>query len=69
MSVLSFRLDDELHESLRRRAEQEGRSVNSLLARAAEEYLARHTENEYVHELGVESVQRWHNLLQRLSDA
>lgn len=68
MSVLSFRLDDELHESLRKRAEEEGRSVNSLLARAAEEYLVRHTENEHVHELGVESVQRWHNLLRRLSE-
>ena len=65
---MSFRLDDELHEAVRKRAEHEGRSVNSLLIRAAEEYVARHTENERVHQLGVESTQEWENLLRRLSE-
>lgn len=68
MSTLSLRLDDDLHEALRQRARHEARSVNTLLARAAEEYLARHGENERVHQLGVESVERWANLLRRLSE-
>lgn len=67
MSTMSFRLDDELHESLRKRAEREGSSVNSLLARAAEEYLVRHNENERVHQLGVQSTRQWADLLRRLA--
>lgn len=68
MSTMSFRLNDELHEAVRQRAEQEGRSVNSLLAKAAEEYLVRHTEDEHVRQLGVESTRQWANLLRRLSE-
>lgn len=68
MSAVNLRLDDELHAALRRRAKNEGRSVNSVLVAAAEEYLVRHAENERVHQLGVESVQRWDNLLRRLSE-
>ena len=68
MTTMSFRLNEELHESIKQQAEHEGRSVNSLLARAAEEYLLRHSENEYVHQLGTESVRRHANLLRRLSE-
>lgn len=41
VSAISFRPTDELHQALRETAQQEGRSIQSLLDAAARDYLQR----------------------------
>ncbi|MCT9929402.1 Arc family DNA-binding protein [Planotetraspora sp. A-T 1434] len=64
---MTLRLSDEQTEALRRRAEEEGRSMQQVVLAAVEEYLARHSADEEVHRLGVDAVRRWKPVLDRLA--
>ncbi|WP_093167421.1 FitA-like ribbon-helix-helix domain-containing protein [Sinosporangium album] len=66
--AMTLRLSDEQTEALRRRAEQEGRSMQQVALHAIEEYLARRSDDEEVHRLGVEAVRRWKPVLDRLAE-
>ncbi|MFI6885843.1 CopG family transcriptional regulator [Streptosporangium canum] len=58
-------MNDEQTEALRKRADEEGRSMRQIVLSALEEYLARRSDEE-VHRLGVKSVERWRTVLDRL---
>ncbi|MEZ0072572.1 FitA-like ribbon-helix-helix domain-containing protein [Planotetraspora sp. GP83] len=64
---MTLRLSDEQTEALRRRAEEEGRSMQQVVLAAVEEYLARHSADKEVHRLGVDAVRRWKPVLDRLA--
>ncbi|GAA2887155.1 hypothetical protein GCM10010517_51000 [Streptosporangium fragile] len=65
---MTLRLSDEQTDALRRRAEREGRSMQQVVLSAVDEYLARHSDDEEVHRLGVEVVRRWKPVLDRLAE-
>ncbi|MGV9600395.1 Arc family DNA-binding protein [Streptosporangium sandarakinum] len=64
--AMTLRLSDEQTEALRKRAEEEGRSMQQIVLSAVEEYLARRSDDEEVHRLGVKSAERWRAVLDRL---
>lgn len=65
---MTLRLSDEQTDALRRRAEREGRSMQQVVLSAVDGYLARHSDDEEVHRLGVEAVRRWKPVLDRLAE-
>ncbi|WP_433240302.1 CopG family transcriptional regulator [Streptosporangium sp. CA-135522] len=59
-------MSDEQTEALRKRADEEGRSMQQVVLSAVDEYLARRSEDEEVRRLGAKSVERWRTVLDRL---
>lgn len=65
---MTLRLSDEQTEALRRRADEEGRSMQQIVLAAVDEYLARHGADEEVRRLAASSRDRWRNVLDRLGE-
>ncbi|MFC5644463.1 MULTISPECIES: Arc family DNA-binding protein [Kitasatospora] len=65
---MNLRLTEEQQEALRRRAEEEGRSMHSVVLRAIDRYLEEETDHESVRRLGAKYAQRHADLLRRLGE-
>ncbi|HET6636608.1 MAG TPA: Arc family DNA-binding protein [Streptomyces sp.] len=65
---MNLRLPEDVQESLKQRAESEGRSMHAVAIRAIERYLADEADRETVRTLGAKYATKHADLLQRLSD-
>ena len=65
--AMNLRLTDEETAALRAEAENQHRSMQDVAREAVREYVRRRTTDAEVHRLGVESVERWQTLLERLA--
>lgn len=65
--AMDLRLTGEEAAALHAEAESQNRSIRDVAGDAIREYVARRYADAEVHRLGVESVERWQNLLDRLS--
>ncbi|NRQ30589.1 ribbon-helix-helix protein, CopG family [Nonomuraea sp. NN258] len=65
---MTLRLSDQQTEALRKRAEEEGRSMQQVVLAALDEYLTRHSADEEVRRLGAASRERWRDVLDRLGE-
>ncbi|MFC6086426.1 CopG family transcriptional regulator [Sphaerisporangium aureirubrum] len=63
---MTLRLSDERMEALRRRAQQEGRSLEQVVQAAVDEYITRHDADEQVRRLGAAAVGHWRSALDRM---
>lgn len=66
--AMNFRPSDELGDRLREQAEAEAISVQSLLVKAAEEYLARHTKRALIDEAMDKITVQYADALRRLGE-
>ena len=67
--AMTLRLDDDVVEALRRRAEREGRSMQQVARIAIRDYLERMDEDEAVDAIAREGARRYAHLLERLAQA
>ena len=65
---MTLRLSDEQTDALRRRAEQEGRSMQQVALGALDDYLARADDDELTGRLAERGAQRFAELLRRLGE-
>jgi len=65
--AMNLRLPEDVQESLRQRAESEGRSMHTVAVRAIERYLAEETDRETARKLGAKYATKHADLLRRLS--
>ncbi|SFD32654.1 Arc-like DNA binding domain-containing protein [Streptomyces aidingensis] len=65
---MNLRLPEEVQESLRRRAEAEGRSMHAIVVQAVERYLAEEADRATVRRLGAKYAARHADLLRRLAE-
>lgn len=65
--AMNLRLTDEEAAALRAEAESQHRSMQDVVREALREYIVRRTADAEVHSLGVESIERWQTLLERLA--
>ncbi|WP_425443903.1 Arc family DNA-binding protein [Streptomyces aidingensis] len=66
--AMNLRLPEEVQESLRRRAEAEGRSMHAIVVQAVERYLAEEADRATVRRLGAKYAARHADLLRRLAE-
>jgi predicted transcriptional regulator len=66
--AMTLRLSDEQAEALRRRADQEGRSMQQVARTALDEYLLRTEDDELTDRLADQGAQRYAELLRRLGE-
>lgn len=66
--AMNLRLPDEVQESLKQRAEAEGRSMNAVAVRAIERYLAGEADRETVRKLGAKYATAHADLLRKLGE-
>ncbi|KAA8886649.1 CopG family transcriptional regulator [Nocardia colli] len=66
MTTINYRTDDETSNLLRDQAVAEGMSMNALINKAVQEYLARHAHRDRVRALAAGEVTRWAELMERL---
>ncbi|MFG2823565.1 Arc family DNA-binding protein [Kitasatospora sp. NPDC048365] len=65
---MNLRLSDDQQEALRQRAEQEGRSMHSVVLRAIDRYLDEETDQAAVRRLGAKYAAKHAELLRRLGE-
>jgi predicted transcriptional regulator len=65
--AMNLRLPEDVQESLKQRAESEGRSMHAVAVRAIERYLADEADRETVRKLGAKYATKHADLLRRLS--
>ncbi|HEY3683675.1 MAG TPA: ribbon-helix-helix protein, CopG family [Streptosporangiaceae bacterium] len=65
--AMNLRLSDEEAEALRTEAEAQHRSMQDVAREALREYVSRRRADDDVHRLGVEAVERWRTVLDRLA--
>jgi predicted transcriptional regulator len=66
--AMTLRLSDEQAESLRRRAEKEGRSMQQVALAALDDYLLRTEDDELTDKLAERGAERFSELLRRLGE-
>lgn len=66
--AMNLRLPEDVQDSLKQRAESEGRSMHAVVLRAIERYLADEADRETVRKLGAKYATKHADLLRRLSD-
>jgi hypothetical protein len=66
--AMTLRLSDEQTETLRARAEKEGRSMQQVALDALDEYLLRAEDDELTDRLAERGAQRFAELLRRLGE-
>jgi predicted transcriptional regulator len=66
--AMTLRLNDEQTEALRRRAEQEDRSMQQIALAALDDYLLRAEDDELTDRLGERGAERFADLLRRLGE-
>ncbi len=67
--AMTLRLTDEETEALRKQAEQEGRSMQTLVRAAIQEYLDRSTHRSRVAAASESGAKRYADVLRRLGEA
>jgi hypothetical protein len=65
---MNLRLTDEQTRALRRRADQEGRSMQQVAIAAIEEYLQRAADDAETDEIAARGAERFADLLRRLGE-
>ncbi|WP_354644938.1 Arc family DNA-binding protein [Kitasatospora camelliae] len=65
---MNLRLTEEQQDALRRRAEEEGRSMHAVVLRAIDRYLDEESGREDVRRLGAKYAARHADLLRRLGE-
>ncbi|MEU5862687.1 CopG family transcriptional regulator [Nonomuraea sp. NPDC047529] len=66
--AMTFRLNDEQIEALRKRAESEGHSMQQIVPREIEEYPERASDDEINDALAEKGAKRFADLLRRLGE-
>jgi len=66
MTTINYRPDEATDLLLRERAEAEGASMNNIINRAVQEYLARHARRDQVSAIAERGAADWAELLERL---
>lgn len=66
--AMNLRLRDDQQEALKRRAEEEGRSMHAIVLRAVDRYLEQEADRESVRRLGAKYAARHADLLRRLGE-
>lgn len=66
--AMNLRLSDDIQNSLKRRAESEGRSMHAVAVRAIERYLADEADRETVRRLGAKYATAHADLLRKLGE-
>lgn len=66
--AMNLRLPEEVQDALRQRAEEEGRSMHSVVIQAVERYLVEEADRETVRKLGAKYAVRHEDLLRRLGE-
>ncbi|EST21053.1 hypothetical protein N566_27715, partial [Streptomycetaceae bacterium MP113-05] len=64
--AMNVRFDDDQTQALKRQAEREGRSMQAIVRRAVDDYLARNAREAMVRESAIKEAAQWHELLERL---
>ncbi|WP_419995369.1 Arc family DNA-binding protein [Streptomyces boninensis] len=66
--AMNLRLPEELQESLKERADAEGRSMHAIVILAVERYLTEEADRETVRKLGAKYAAKHADLLRRLGE-
>ncbi|GAA1984376.1 CopG family transcriptional regulator [Kitasatospora viridis] len=64
--AMNLRLRDDQAEALKQRAEQEGTSMNAIVVKAVDDYLARTAQQALVRETALKQAAKWRELMDRL---
>lgn len=64
--AMNVRFDDDQTQALKKQAEREGRSMQAIVLRAVDDYLARNARDAMVRESAIKEAAKWHELLERL---
>jgi predicted transcriptional regulator len=64
--AMNVRFDDDQTHALKAQAEREGRSMQAIVRRAVDDYLARNARDAMVRESAIKEAAKWHELLERL---
>ncbi|THA26188.1 ribbon-helix-helix protein, CopG family [Streptomyces sp. RKND-216] len=64
--AMNVRFDDDQTQALKKQAEREGRSMQAVVRRAVDDYLARNARDAMVRESAIKEAAKWHELLERL---
>lgn len=64
--AMNLRLNDEQTAALKKLSEVEGRSVQAIVLRAVDDYIASHTREAMIRETAMEEAAKWRELMERL---